>query len=196
MKPLFALTLIICAYFAPVFLRPHAVNTAVGAEPDTLPAAAQRQAAGKEAQPPSPLFEALESRASEDAARRLAGVGEATRSVEAWDRERTFAVMERLRAEIVMLSGLRDAQQGLLQWNRERIKTGRAPAVLPPRLCREMPLGAWCPLLPATFGVAGRAAAGSTALSTTMSAGVSSAPAAVNTAPNESGNGPTKDESP
>ena len=194
MKPLFPLTLIICAYFAPVFLWPHAVNTAVGAEPDTPPAAAQKQAAGKEAQPPSPLFEALESRASEDAARRLAGVGEATRSVE--DRERTFAVMERLRAEIVMLSGLRDAQQGLLQWNRERIKTGRAPAVLLPRLCREMPLGAWCPLLPATFGVAGRAAAGLTALSTTMSAGVSSAPAAVNTPPNESGNGPTKDESP
>ena len=196
MKPSFAPTLIICAYLVPVFLWPHAVNTAIGAEPDTPPAAAQQQAAGKEAQPPSPLFEALESRASEDAARRLAGVGDATRSVEAWDRERTFAVMERLRAEIVMLSGLRDAQQGLLQWNRERIKTGRAPAVLLPRLCREMPFGAWCPLLPATFGVAGRAAAGLTALSTTMSAGVSSAPAAVNTAPNESGNGPTKDESP
>ena len=190
MKPSFALTLIICAYLAPVFLWPHAVNTAAGAEPDTPPAVAQQQAAGKASQPRSPLFEALEIRASEDAARRLAGVGEATRSVEAWDRERTLAVMERLRAEIVMLSGLRDAQQGLLQWNRERIKTGRGPAVLPPRLCREMPLGAWCPLLPATFGVASRAAAGSTA----MSAPVSAAPAAENTPPNESGNGPTKDE--
>ena len=72
MKPSFALTLIICAYVAPVFLWPHAVNTAVGAEPDTPPAAAQQQAAGKEAQPPSPLFEALESRASEDAARQTA----------------------------------------------------------------------------------------------------------------------------
>ena len=55
-----------------------------------------------------------------------------------------------------MLGGLHGAQRELLQWNRERIKTGRAPAVLPPRLCREMPLGAWCPLLPATFGVASR----------------------------------------
>ena len=167
-----------CANFAPVFLWPHAVNTAVGAEPYTPPAAAQQQAAGKEAQPPSSLFEALESRASEDAARRLAGVGEATRSVEAWDRERTFAVMERLRAEVVMLSGLRGAQRELLQWNRERIKTGAAPAVLPARLCREAELDAWCALLPATFG----AAAGS------------AIPPAEHTPPNESGNGPTKDE--
>ena len=98
--------------------------------------------------------------------------------------------MEGLRAEIVMLSGLHGAQRELLQWNRERIKTGRAPAVLPPRLCREMPLGAWCPLLPATFGVPSRAAAGSTA----MSAAVSAAPAAENTPPTESGNGSTKDE--
>ena len=196
MKPSFALTLIICAYLAPVLFWPGAVNTAVGAEPDTPPAAAQRQAAGKEAQPRSPLFVALEIRASEDAARQIAGAGEAAHRDPglAWDRERAFAGMERLRAEIVMLSGLRDAQQGLLQWNRERIKTGRAPAVLPPRLCREMPLAAWCPLLPATFGVLGRAAASSTAMSTAMSAGVSSAPAAENTPPTEPGNGPTKDE--
>ena len=188
MKPSFALTLIIWAYLAPVFLWPHAVNTAAGAEPDTPPTAAQQQAAAKEAQPPSPLFETLEIRASEDAARRLAGVGEATRSVEAWDRERTFVVMERLRAEIVMLGGLHGAQQELLQWNRERIKTGRAPVVLPARLCREAELTAWCPLLPATFGAAGRAAAG---LSTALSA----SPATTNTPPIESGNGPRKDES-
>ena len=106
--------------------------------------------------PLSPLFEALENRTSEDAARRVAVAGEDARSVEAWDRERAFAGMERLRAEIVMLGGLHGAQRELLQWNRERIKTGRAPAVLPPRLCREIPLGAWCPLLPATFGVASR----------------------------------------
>ena len=56
-------------------------------------------------------------------------------------------------------------------------------AVLPPSLCREMPLGAWCPLLPATFGVASRAAA------------MSAAPPAENTPPTESGNGPLKDES-
>ena len=52
MKPSFALTLIICAYFAPAFLWPHAVNTAIGAEPDTPPAAAQQQAAGKEGATP------------------------------------------------------------------------------------------------------------------------------------------------
>ena len=96
--------------------------------------------------------------------------------------------MERLRAEIVMLSGLHGAQRELLQWNRERIKTGRAPAVLPARLCREIPLGAWCPLLPATFGVASRATAGSTAMSAAMSARTERAP------PTEPGNASTKDE--
>ena len=181
MKPLFALTLLIGTLLLLAGLRPTA---------------AQELAAGNEAQPRSALFEALEIRASEDAARQIAGTGEAARSVDAWDTERAFAGMERLRAEIVVLGGLHGAQRELLQWNRERIKTGRAPAVLPPRLCREMPLGAWCPLLPATFGVASRATAGSTALSTTMSAGVSSAPAAENTPLNESGNGPTKDELP
>ena len=140
--------------------------------------------------PLSPLFEALESRTSEDAARRTTGPGEDGRSVDAWDRERAFAGMERLRAEIVMLSGLRGAQRELLQWNRERIKIGRAPAVLPPRLCQEMPLASWCPVLPATFGVAGRRAAGLTALSRAMSA----APATENTPPPESGDGPIKDE--
>ena len=184
MKPSFALTLIICAYFAPAFLWPHAVNTAIGAEPDTPPAAAQQQAAGKEAQPRSPLFEALEIRASEEAARQIAGTAEAAHRDPgtAWDRERAFAGMERLRAEIVVLGGLHGAQQELLQWNRERIKTGRTPAVLPVRLCREMPLGAWCPLLPATFGAAGQRAAMSAAL------------ADENAPRDESTKGPTKDE--
>ena len=196
MKPSFALALIICAYLATVLFWPHAVNTAVGAAPDTPPAATQKQAAGKASQPRSPLFEALEIRAREEAARQIAGTGKAAHRDPgtAWDRERAFAGMERLRAEIVVLGALHGAQRELLQWNRERIKTGRAAAVLPPRLCREMPLGAWCPLLPATFGVASRATAGSTAMSGAMSAGVSSAPAAGNTPPNESGNGPTKDE--
>ena len=196
MKPSFALTLIIFAYFAPVFLWPHAVNTAIGAETDTPPAAARKQAAGKEAQPRSPLFVALEIRANEETARQIAGTAEAAHRDPgtAWDRDRAFAAMERLRAGIVMLSGLRDAQRELLQWNRERIKTGRAPALLPARLCREVALAAWCPLLPATFGVLGRAAAGSTAMSTARSTAMSSAPAAENTPPNESGNGPMKDE--
>ena len=185
MKPSFALTLIICAYFAPAFLWPHAVNTAIGAEPDTPPAAAQQQAAGKEAQPPSPLFEALEIRASEEAARQIAGTAEAAHRDPgtAWDRERAFAGMERLRAEIVVLGGLHGAQQELLQWNHERIKTGRAPAVLPVRLCREAELGAWCPLLPATFGAAGQHAA------------MSAVPADENAPRDESTNGRTEDES-
>ena len=195
-KPIFALTLIVCAYLAPVLFWPHAVNTAAGAEPDTPPAAAHKQAAGKASQPRSALFEALEIRASEDAARQIAGAAEAAHRDPgmAWDRERAFAGMERLRAGIVVLGGLRDAQRELLQWNRERIKTGRAPALLPARLCREVALAAWCPLLPATFGVLGRAAAGSTAMSTARSTAMSSAPAAENTPPAESGNAITKDE--
>ena len=181
MKPLFALTLLIGTSLLLAGLRP---------------AAAQELAARKEAQPRSPLFEALEIRASEEAVRKLAGTGEAAHRDPdmVWDRERAFAGMERLRAEIVMLSGLRDAQRELLQWNRERIKTGRAPALLPARLCREVALAAWCPLLPATFGVLGRAAAGSTAMSTARSTAMSSAPAAENTPPTEPGNSLTKDE--
>ena len=177
MKQLFALTLLIGASLLVAELQL---------------AAAQEQAAGTQILPRNPLFEALEIRASEEAARQIARTAEAAHRgpATAWDRERAFAGMERLRAEIVVLGGLHGAQRELLQWNRERIKTGAAPAVLPVRLCREMPLAAWCALLPATFGVAGRATAGSTA----MSAGVSSAPAAENTPPNESGNGPTKDE--
>ena len=188
MKPSFALTLIICGYLAPVFLWPHAVNTAIGAEPDTPPAAAQQQTTETEAQPRSPLFEALEIRSREDAARQIAGTGEAAHpdSGTAWDKERAFAGMERLRAGIVMLSGLRGAQRELLQWNRERIKTGRAPTVLPPRLCREAELGAWCALLPATFGVASRRKTGAAVMS--------AIPPAEHNSLNLSGNGSTKDE--
>ena len=116
MKPSFALALIIGAFLLLAGLQPTA---------------AQEQAGGTQLPPLSPLFEALENRTSEDAARRVAVAGEDARSVEAWDRERAFAGMERLRAEIVMLGGLHGAQRELLQWNRERIKTGRAPAVLP-----------------------------------------------------------------
>ena len=163
MKPSFALTLLIGTLLLLAGLRPTA---------------AQELAAGKEAQPRSALFEELEVRATEESARQIAGTGDVTNPGMAWDRERAFAGMERLRAEIVMLSGLRRAQLELLQWNRERIKTGRAPALLPARLCREAALAAWCALLPATFG----AAAGS------------AIPPAEHTPPNESGNGPTKDE--
>ena len=173
MKPLFALTLLIGTSLLLAGLRP---------------AAAQELAAGKEGQPRSALFEALEIRASEDAARQIAGTAEAAHldPGTAWDSERAFAGMERLRAEIVVLGALHGAQRELLQWNRERIKTGAASAVLPPRLCREMPLGAWCPLLPATFGAAGRRNAGAAARSANTPA--------ERTPPNLSGNGPIKDE--
>ena len=150
------------------------------------PTAAQELAAGNEAQPRSALFEALEVRATEESARQIAGTGDVTNPGMAWDRERAFAGMERLRSEIVTLSGLRRAQLELLQWNRERIKTGRSPALLQARLCREAALSAWCPLLPATFGAAGRRNAGAAARSANTPA--------EHTPPNLSGNGPIKDE--
>ena len=171
MKPLFALTLLIGTILLLAGLRPTA---------------AQELAAGKEAQPRSALFEALEVRATEESARQIAGTGDVTNPGMAWDRERAFAGMERLRAEIVTLSGLRRAQLELLQWNRERIKTGRSPALLQARLCREAALSAWCPLLPATFGAAGRRNAGAAARSANTPA--------EHTPPAESGNSLTKDE--
>ena len=53
------------------------------------PAAAQQQAAGTEAQPCSPLFEALKIRAGEDAARQGTGIAEAAHRGPdmAWDQE-------------------------------------------------------------------------------------------------------------
>ena len=171
MKPSFALTLLIGTLLLLAGLRP---------------AAAQELAAGKEAQPRGALFEALEVRATEESARLIAVTSDVTNPGMAWDRERAFAGMERLRSEIVTLSGLRRAQLELLQWNRERIKTGRAPALLQARLCREAALSAWCPLLPATFGAAGRRNAGAAARSANTPA--------EHTPPRLSGNGPIKDE--
>ena len=71
---------------------------------------------------------------------------------EAWDSERAFVEMERLRAEIGVLRGLAGAQAALLAWNRERAEGGAAPAVLASGLCAEPVLAAWCRALPATFG--------------------------------------------
>ena len=177
MKPLFALTLLIGTILLLAGLRPTA---------------AQELAAGNEAQPRSALFEALEVRATEESARQIAGTGDVTNPGMAWDRERAFAGMERLRSEIVTLSGLRRAQLELLQWNLERIKTGRAPALLQARLCREAALSAWCPLLPATFG----GAAGPPPDRTPWRGRqvVSRLHAAERAPPNLSGNGPIKDE--
>ena len=67
--------------------------------------------------------------------------------------ERALAAMEALRDELQVLASIRDAQAALLAWNRESARTGVPPAALPAALCRDPALAAWCPLLPATFGV-------------------------------------------
>lgn len=67
-------------------------------------------------------------------------------------RLQALAAMEALQEELQVLSSLRDAQAALLAWNRENARTGAAPQALPPRLCHEPAIAAWCPLLPATFG--------------------------------------------
>ena len=71
---------------------------------------------------------------------------------EVWDAERAVAGMERLRAEIGILTGLAAAQGELVAWNRLRAETGSGPAVLPVSLCVEAALAPWCLVLPATFG--------------------------------------------
>ena len=75
----------------------------------------------------------------------------------AWDMERAFVEMERLRAEVAVLKGIAAAQAALLAWNRERAETlgpdgVPGSAVLSPRLCAEPELAPWCSVLPATFG--------------------------------------------
>ena len=134
---------------------PGALQTAIAADKETRRPGMQEPASRIIARSRSPLFEALSARARGDAAHArgdAAGTGDGAGPGAAWDRERAFAEMERLRAEIVTLTGLGAAQKELLQWNRERLKTGAAPAALPALLCREAEIGAWCSLLPATFG--------------------------------------------
>ena len=189
MKPSFALALIICAYLAPVLFWPHAVNTAVGAAPDTPPAATQKQAAGKASQPRSLLLEALEIRAREEAARQIAGTGKAAHRDPgtAWDRERAFAGMERLRAEIVLLGALPWRTTGAAsvepRADQDRQGVGRfAAAPLPGDAARRLvPIAAG----DLRCGQPGRRS---------RSAAMSAAPAAENTPPTESGNSLTKDE--
>ena len=82
---------------------------------------------------------------------------------EAWDIERAFVELERLRMEIRTLSGLAGAQAELLAWNRKRAESGAGPAVLPASLCAAPALRPWCRVLPATFGADAAGAAGKTA---------------------------------
>lgn len=131
---------------------PGALKLAVAADEETRPPVMQEPASRTIAQSRSLLFEVLSARARDDAARPAAAASDSAKPGTAWDRERAFVEMERLRAEIVTLTGLGAAQKELLLWNRERLKTGAAPAVLPALLCREAEIGAWCSLLPGTFG--------------------------------------------
>ena len=83
---------------------------------------------------------------------------------EAWNAERAFLEMERLQAEIGVLRALAGAQAALLAWNRERVGSNGAPAVLAPHLCAEDTragegLAPWCRALPATFGAGAAMAA-------------------------------------
>ena len=76
-------------------------------------------------------------------------------------RQQALAAMESLREEIATLSALKHAQAALLAlnrlaWHRAGSEAGEAPATLAAGLCAEPALGAWCPLLPATFGTSSR----------------------------------------
>ena len=71
-------------------------------------------------------------------------------------RQQALAAMESLREEIATLSALKHAQAALLALNRAGSEAGEAPATLAAGLCAEPALGAWCPLLPATFGTSPR----------------------------------------
>ncbi len=71
-------------------------------------------------------------------------------------RQRVLTAMESLREEIATLAALKNAQAALLALNQAGSEAGEAPATLAAALCAEPALGAWCPLLPATFGISFR----------------------------------------
>ena len=76
-------------------------------------------------------------------------------------RQQALSAMESLREEIATLSALKHAQAALLAlnrlaWHRAGSEAGEAPATLAAALCAEPALGAWCALLPATFGTSSR----------------------------------------
>ena len=67
-------------------------------------------------------------------------------------RRRVFDARDRLKAGIVVLKALRDAQEALKAWNLARERGGETPVALAGGLCREVAMGALCEALPATFG--------------------------------------------
>ena len=66
--------------------------------------------------------------------------------------KQALAAMEALREEIATLTALRDAQAALLALQLESTTTGAYPHALSAALCEDPAIGAWCPLLPTTFG--------------------------------------------
>ena len=77
-------------------------------------------------------------------------------------REQALAAMETLREEIATLMALRHAQAALLAWNGAGSDVGEAPETLDAALCSDPAIGAWCPLLPATFGASHTPSGGNT----------------------------------
>ena len=77
-------------------------------------------------------------------------------------REQALAAMETLREDIATLTALRDAQAALLAWNGAGSDVGEAPETLDATLCNDPAIGAWCPLLPATFGASHTPSGGNT----------------------------------
>ena len=66
--------------------------------------------------------------------------------------KQALAAMEALREEIATLTALRDAQAVLLALRLESTMLGTSPHALSAALCEDPAIGAWCPLLPTTFG--------------------------------------------
>ena len=84
-------------------------------------------------------------------------------------RQQALAAMEALREETATLTALRDAQAALLALNRATPRylgstySGASLQTLPAALCSDPSIGAWCPLLPATFGASHTPSSGHTA---------------------------------
>ena len=67
-------------------------------------------------------------------------------------RQQALAAMEMLGEEIATLTALKHAQAALLAWNRGRMEADEVPTTFDTSLCNDPAIGAWCRLLPATFG--------------------------------------------
>ena len=75
-------------------------------------------------------------------------------------RQQALAAMEMLGEEIATLTALKHAQAALLAWNRGRMEADEVPTTFDASLCNDPAIGAWCRLLPATFGTGERPGTG------------------------------------